>query len=50
MVVAPPVEEAEFEADASDPELEGSNLVGVPLVERMLGGTVIDEYGDEGRS
>ncbi|MFV0253544.1 MAG: DNA polymerase III subunit gamma and tau [Beutenbergiaceae bacterium] len=38
------------EPDASDPDLEGSDLVGAPLVERMLGGTVIDEITDEGQN
>ncbi|GAB2604565.1 DNA polymerase III subunit gamma and tau [Pseudactinotalea suaedae] len=37
------------EPDASDPNLEDSGLVGAPLVTRMLGGTVIDEYFDEDR-
>ena len=30
----------------SDPDLEGSGLVGAPLVARLLGGTVIDEITD----
>ena len=37
------------EPDHSDPNLEDSGLVGAPLVTRMLGGTVIDEYIDEER-
>lgn len=37
------------EPDFSDPDLEGSDLVGVPLVEKILGGTVIEEFTDEGQ-
>lgn len=37
------------EPHESDPNLEDSGLVGAPLVSRMLGGTVIDEYIDEER-
>lgn len=38
------------EPHASDPDLEDSGLVGAPLVARMLGGTVIDEFSDEERA
>jgi DNA polymerase-3 subunit gamma/tau len=37
------------EPSPDDPVIEGSNLVGAPLVARLLGGTVIDEQVDPGR-
>ncbi len=33
-----------------DPDITTSNLIGAPLVAQMLGGTVIDEQLDDGRS
>jgi DNA polymerase-3 subunit gamma/tau len=42
-----PAEEDEPSPD--DPLIEGSNLVGAPLVARLLGGTVIEEQVDEPR-
>lgn len=46
---APPPIHVVDEPDASDPNLEDSGLVGAPLVARMLGATVIDEYTEEER-
>jgi DNA polymerase-3 subunit gamma/tau len=37
------------EPSPDDPLIEGSNLVGAPLVARLLGGTVIEEQVDEPR-
>jgi DNA polymerase-3 subunit gamma/tau len=37
------------EPSPDDPVIEGSNLVGAPLVARLLGGTVIDEQVDPRR-
>ncbi len=39
----------EDEPSPDDPLIEGSNLVGAPLVARLLGGTVIEEQVDEPR-
>jgi len=46
---APPRPEDD-EPSPDDPLIEGSNLVGAPLVARLLGGTVIDEHVDEPRA
>lgn len=43
----PPAPPEEDEPSPDDPLIEGSNLVGAPLVARLLGGTVIDEQVDE---
>ncbi len=45
-VTRPPEED---EPSPDDPLIEGSNLVGAPLVARLLGGTVIEEQVDEPR-
>ncbi len=42
----PPVPEDD-EPSPDDPIIEGSNLLGAPLVARLLGGTVIEEQVDE---
>ena len=42
----PPALEGD-EPSLDDPLIEGSNLVGAPLVARLLGGTVIEEQVDE---
>ncbi len=43
---APPTAE-EDDPSPDDPVIEGSNLVGAPLVARLLGGTVIDEQVED---
>ncbi|MEG3614698.1 DNA polymerase III subunit gamma and tau [Isoptericola haloaureus] len=43
---APPATDGYDDASDSDPELVSSGLVGVPLVVKMLDGTVIDETTD----
>jgi DNA polymerase-3 subunit gamma/tau len=35
--------ELEDEPDLSDPDLEDASLVGAPLVEKLLGATLIDD-------
>jgi DNA polymerase-3 subunit gamma/tau len=34
------------EPSADDPDMEGSNLVGAPVVEQILGGRLIEERED----
>lgn len=47
--VEPPADEYD-EYSPDDAEIGGSDLVGAPLVAKVLGGTVIDEIIDEGRA
>jgi len=42
-----PTGPVEFDASPDDPDLDGSGLVGAPLVAQMLGGTVIDEVDED---
>lgn len=42
-----PEDEPGYDASPDDPDLEGSGLVGAPLVAQMLGGTIIDEVEED---
>jgi DNA polymerase-3 subunit gamma/tau len=34
------------DVSVDDPDIEGSNLIGLPVVAQLLGGTVIEERDD----
>jgi DNA polymerase III subunit gamma/tau len=46
----PPAHDPYDDLSPDDPDMASSGLVGAPLIAQLLGGTVIDEQVDDGRS